>query len=115
MKKFKKVVLVFTLMLSSLAYIPISETQKASAATITDCRNDPKCASFVPWELTVNRYLDLYGYTKVEIKSGSSYVKLEDGVRIKGIKVGGEAVVYAYDSVGNYVMYSIYVRNTIFG
>jgi len=115
MKKFKKIILAFTLVLSTLAFVPLSEGQQAYAASDTDCNNDSKCVQYIKRDLVVNQYLDLYGFTNVEIKSGASYVKLVDGVRVKGVKPGGEVVVYAYDRQGDYIMYSITVRKTIFG
>ncbi|WP_339261255.1 hypothetical protein [Lysinibacillus sp. FSL K6-3209] len=115
MKKFSKIILAFTFALSALMFVSLSDTQKAYAVSIEDCKNDSNCFNFVKQDLVVNRYIDLWGMSKVEVKSGSSYVKIEDGVRIKGIKPGGEVVIYAYDKSGNYTMYSITVLKSIFG
>ncbi|MFJ7916054.1 MULTISPECIES: hypothetical protein [unclassified Lysinibacillus] len=115
MKKFSKIILAFTLALSSLMFVSLSDTQNAYAASSADCKKDSNCGNFVKQDLVVNHYIDLWGMSKLEVKSGSSYVKIEDGVRIKGIKPGGEVVIYAYDKSGKYVMYSITVLKTIFG
>lgn len=109
----KKAIFACALALTTLA-VPFTATQQASAADDyydTVCENDDMCVTVVSYGMLTNHTKSFYGYTKVEIVSGAGVVGWgTPSTLLKALKPGN-AVVYAYDKNGNYVIYKITVTN----
>ncbi|KOS61297.1 hypothetical protein FJQ98_01855 [Lysinibacillus agricola] len=114
--KFKKIVLASALALSTLTVMPVSETQKASAAGLDwweFCKSDDLCQGVTNSNMMVGTE-NRWGATKLEIKSGAGVVTLTSRNTIKAMKPG-EAIVYHYDrtgatETGKYYIYKILVK-----
>ncbi|MFJ3390532.1 hypothetical protein [Lysinibacillus sp. NPDC086135] len=109
MKKFKKMVLISGLALTVVA-APVTLTEPSSAAEVNSTVSTAgELINTVNFGLIKNKFLDLYGFTTVEIRSGNNVVKMVGEKRVQAIN-SGNAVVYAYDIKGNYVIYNINVK-----
>ncbi|MGE7131171.1 hypothetical protein [Lysinibacillus xylanilyticus] len=115
MKKFKKIVLASALALSTLAVLPVSDTEQASAAGVdygAICKADSKCLGVSNLGVRKN---GMYsgGYTRFEIKSGAGVVGIIPSGPFTGYLTGikaGDAVVYAYDNSDTYLIFNVYVK-----
>ncbi|MGE7926357.1 hypothetical protein [Lysinibacillus xylanilyticus] len=109
MKKFKNMVLISGLALTVVA-APVTLTEPASAAEDNSAvSTEGVLVNTVNYGMLKNQFLDLYGFTTVEITSGNKVVKMVGEKRVQAIG-SGKAVVYAYDRSGNYVIYNIDVK-----
>ncbi|MEY2356250.1 hypothetical protein [Lysinibacillus capsici] len=111
MKKFKKIILASALALSSLAFVPVSENQQASAAPIDwakECKNSDTCDNYINYYMRVNQEL-FGGYSRLEIKSGSGIVSITPSGYLKANK-RGTAVVYAYDRNDRYSIIEVVIQ-----
>lgn len=116
MKKFKKIVLASALALSTLTAMPVSETQKASAAGYGSweywkgvCEEDDQCSTVSGFMMKVNH--ERYGtYEKIEIISGAGVIMITDRGYVKAVKPG-KAAIRAYDRSGKYMIVDLTVVN----
>jgi len=111
--KFKKIVLASALALSTLAVMPVSGIQKASAADDAwkhwndVCDQDDQCSTVS--SMTMRKNQEGYGsYQKIEIISGAGVIMITDRGYVKAMKPG-KAAIRAYDTSGKYMIVDLTV------